>query len=156
MKIGIGYDSHKLVNGRRLVIGGVEIHHKKGLAGHSDADVLIHAIIDALFGAAGLVDIGSHFPNTDERFKDIDSRLLLRQAVKLVSDKGYRIGNIDAVIIAEEPKMAPYIDKMRKNIAEDMGIEVDRISIKAKTNEGMGFVGRGEAIASQAVALLEK
>jgi 2-C-methyl-D-erythritol 2,4-cyclodiphosphate synthase len=153
-KVGQGYDCHALIEGRPLIIGGVSIPHKTGLLGHSDADVLLHAVTDALFGAAGLGDIGRHFPDTDERFKGADSRELLREAAKRVRATGYAIGNIDATIIAQAPKMAPHIAKMASNIAEDIGIESDRVNIKAKTNEKLGYLGREEGIAAEAVALL--
>lgn len=154
MRIGQGFDAHALVAGRRLVIGGVEIPHEKGLAGHSDADVLIHAVCDALLGAAGLGDIGKHFPDSDPRFKDIDSRRLLREVVRLLAANDLRVLNIDATIIAQAPKMSPHILKMRNNIAADVGIPAVDVNIKAKTTEKLGFVGRGEGIAAEAVALL--
>ena len=154
MRIGQGFDVHALVAGRKLVIGGVEIPHDKGLAGHSDADVLIHAICDALLGAAGLGDIGGHFPDSDARYKDIDSRKLLREVARLLAGNGLRVLNIDSTIIAQEPKMAPHILKMRNNIAADLGIPAVDVNIKAKTTERLGFVGRGEGIAAEAVALL--
>ena len=155
MRIGQGFDAHALVEGRRLVIGGVEIPHEKGLAGHSDADVLIHAVCDALLGAAGLGDIGKHFPDSDPRFKDIDSRKLLREVVRLLTDRGLKAANVDATIIAQAPKMASHIPAMRANLAADLGIPPDAINVKAKTTEKLGFVGRGEGIAAEAVALLE-
>lgn len=154
MRIGTGFDTHKLVEGRDLIIGGVKIPHDKGLYGHSDADVLVHAVIDALFGAAALGDIGSHFPDTDEKYKGADSIELLREAVRLVRECGYEIGNIDTTIIAQKPKMAPYIEKMRENLAVAMEIDTEKVSVKAKTNEQMGFTGREEGIESRAVALL--
>ena len=154
MRIGTGFDTHKLIEGRALIIGGVEIPHEKGLLGHSDADVLCHAVIDALFGAAALGDIGSHFPDTDDKYKGADSIALLREAVALVRENGYEIGNIDTTIIAQKPKMAPHIDKMRENLAWAMGVEADKVSVKAKTNEKMGFTGREEGIEARAVALL--
>lgn len=154
MRIGQGFDAHALVAGRKLVIGGVAIPHEKGLAGHSDADVLIHAVCDALLGAAGLGDIGAHFPDTDQRFKDIDSRKLLREVVRLLAANDLRVLNIDATIIAQAPKMSPHILKMRNNIAADVGIPAVDVNIKAKTTEKLGFVGRGEGIAAEAVALL--
>ena len=153
-RIGQGYDCHALVEGRRLVIGGVEIAHSRGLLGHSDADVLLHAITDALLGAAGLGDIGRHFPDTDVRFAGVDSRVLLRQAVVLVTDAGYVAGNLDATIIAQAPRMAPHIALMQANIAADLGIAVSQVNIKAKTNERLGFLGREEGIAAKAVVLL--
>ena len=153
-RIGQGYDCHALVEGRRLVIGGVEIAHSRGLLGHSDADVLLHAITDALLGAAGQGDIGRHFPDTDVRFAGVDSRVLLRQAVVLVTDAGYVAGNLDATIIAQAPRMAPHIALMQANIAADLGIAVSQVNIKAKTNERLGFLGREEGIAAEAVVLL--
>ncbi len=153
-RIGQGYDCHALVEGRRLVIGGVEIAHSRGLLGHSDADVLLHAITDALLGAAGLGDIGRHFPDTDARFAGVDSRVLLRQAVALVVGAGYAVGNLDATIIAQAPRMAPHIAFMQANIAEDLGVAVSQVNVKAKTNERLGFLGREEGIAAEAVVLL--
>jgi len=155
MRIGQGFDAHALVAGRRLVIGGVEIPHEKGLAGHSDADVLVHALCDALLGAAGLGDIGKHFPDTDARFKNIDSRKLLREVAQLLKRHGLRVVNVDATIIAEAPRMAPHIQAMRANLASDLGVAADAVNVKAKTTERLGFVGRGEGIAAEAVALLE-
>lgn len=154
MRIGQGFDAHALVAGRKLVIGGVEIPHETGLAGHSDADVLIHALCDALLGAAGLGDIGAHFPDSDARYKDIDSRKLLREVAQLLKRKKLRVMNVDATIIAQAPKMAPHISAMRANLASDLGIAADAVNIKAKTTERLGFVGRGEGIAADAVALL--
>ncbi|MDP5008197.1 MAG: 2-C-methyl-D-erythritol 2,4-cyclodiphosphate synthase [Glaciimonas sp.] len=153
-RIGQGYDCHVLVSGRPLIIGGVTIPHKTGLLGHSDADVLLHAITDALFGAAGLGDIGRHFPDTDPEFSGANSRKLLREAVKRIGVAGYGIGNIDCTIIAQAPKMAPHIAQMVAHIAADCGVEVDQINVKAKTNERMGYLGREEGIAAEAVALL--
>ena len=153
-RIGQGYDCHALVEGRRLVIGGVEIAYSRGLLGHSDADVLLHAITDALLGAAGLGDIGRHFPDTDARFAGVDSRVLLRQAVALVASAGYAVGNLDATIIAQAPRMAPHIAFMQANIAEDLGVAVSQVNVKAKTNERLGFLGREEGIAAEAVVLL--
>ncbi|HEU4621382.1 MAG TPA: 2-C-methyl-D-erythritol 2,4-cyclodiphosphate synthase [Burkholderiaceae bacterium] len=153
-RIGTGFDVHALVPDRKLIIGGVEIAYPLGLLGHSDADVLLHAITDALFGAAGLGDIGRHFPDTDEQFKNADSRVLLRECVKRVNAAGWRIGNIDATIIAQAPKMAPYIPMMVERIALDCGVNVDAVNVKAKTTERLGFTGRGEGIAAEAVALL--
>jgi 2-C-methyl-D-erythritol 2,4-cyclodiphosphate synthase len=155
MRVGQGFDVHRLVPGRRLVVGGVEIAHDKGLLGHSDADVLLHAICDALLGAAALGDIGRHFPDTDARFKDIDSRELLRQVTALLEDRGRRVVNIDATIIAEAPRMAPHIPRMVANIAADVGIEPHYVNVKATTTEGLGFTGRGEGIAAQATCLVE-
>ncbi len=153
-RIGQGYDCHALVPGRPLIIGGVNIPHHAGLLGHSDADALLHAITDALFGAAALGDIGKHFPDTDERFRGADSRALLREAGKRVREAGYEIGNIDATIIAQQPKMAPHLPGMIANIANDLGIAADQVNLKAKTNERLGWEGREEGIAAQAVALL--
>ena len=154
MRIGQGFDAHALVAGRKLIVGGVEIPHEKGLAGHSDADVLIHALCDALLGAAGLGDIGAHFPDSDARYKDIDSRKLLREVAQLLKRTKLRVVNVDATIIAQAPKMAPHISAMRANLASDLGIAADAVNIKAKTTERLGFVGRGEGIAAEAVALL--
>lgn len=156
MRVGIGYDVHRLVEDRKLIIGGVEIPYELGLLGHSDADVLLHAIKDALLGAAALGDIGKHFPDTDPKYKGISSILLLKHVGELLKEKGYMPNNIDAVIIAQRPKMAPYISQMCQNIAETLGIEVNQVNIKATTTEGLGFTGTGEGIASQAVATLEK
>jgi 2-C-methyl-D-erythritol 2,4-cyclodiphosphate synthase len=153
-RIGTGYDCHSLVEGRKLIIGGVTIPHKTGLYGHSDADVLLHAIIDAMLGAAGLGDIGKHFPDTDPMFAGADSRTLLREVAHRVVNTGYTIGNIDATIIAQAPKMAPHIPQMVSRIAEDVGVSPQQVNVKAKTNEKMGFVGREEGIAAEAVALL--
>lgn len=156
MRIGIGYDIHRLVSGRKLIIGGVEIPHEYGLLGHSDADVLAHAIIDSLFGAVALVDIGRHFPDTDEKYKGADSMLLLKCAYDLVIEHGYKLVNIDANIIVQTPKMAPYIDKIRQKIADTMSVEIDCVSVKAKTNEKLDSVGECKSISAQAVCLLEK
>lgn len=153
-RIGQGYDCHALVYNRKLIIGGVTITHKTGLLGHSDADVLLHAIIDALFGAAGLGDIGQHFPDTDTEFYGADSRVLLRETVKRLAVAGYVVGNIDATIIAQAPKMAPHIPLMVSHIAEDVMLDVSRVNIKAKTNEKLGYLGREEGIAAEAVALI--
>jgi len=153
-RIGQGYDCHALVPGRPLIIGGVNIPHRAGLLGHSDADVLLHAITDALFGAAALGDIGKHFPDTDERFRGADSRVLLREAGERVRNAGYAIGNIDATVIAQAPKMAPHLPGMIANIASDLGIEPGQVNLKAKTNERLGWEGREEGIAAQAIALL--
>ena len=153
--VGQGFDVHRLVAGRRLVVGGVEIPHDKGLLGHSDADVLLHAICDALLGAAGLGDIGKHFPDSDARYRGIDSRELLRHVAKLLSAEGRRVMNVDATIIAEAPRMAPHIPQMVANIAADIGIGAKRVNVKATTTEGLGFAGRGEGIAAQAVCLIE-
>jgi len=155
VRIGQGFDVHQLVPGRRLVMGGVEIAHDKGLLGHSDADVLLHAICDALLGAAALGDIGKHFPDSDPRYKGIDSRELLRHVVRLLTQKGHRVVNVDATIIAEAPRMAPHIPAMVTNIAADLGIEPGGVNVKATTTEKLGFAGRGEGIAAQAVCLIE-
>lgn len=154
MRIGQGYDVHQLVPGRKLIIGGVEIAHDKGLLGHSDADVLLHALCDALLGAAALGDIGRHFADTDAKYKNIDSRILLRSVAELLKNAGFRIGNIDATIIAQAPKMAPHITQMVANIAADLGLAINAINVKATTTEKLGYTGRGEGIAAQAVALL--
>lgn len=154
MRIGQGFDTHALVSGRKLIVGGVEIPHEKGLAGHSDADVLLHAVCDALLGAAALGDIGTHFPDSDARYQGADSRRLLREVANLLARGGWRVVNVDATIIAEAPKMAPYIDRMRANIAADLDIAVGDVSVKAKTAEKLGFVGRGEGIAAEAIALV--
>ena len=154
MRIGQGFDVHQLVEGRKLIIGGVEILHDKGLLGYSDADVLLHAICDALLGAAALGDIGRHFSDTDTKFKNIDSRILLREVARMVTNAGFRIGNLDATIIAQAPKMAPHIPRMVENIAADLGVAVNAVNVKATTTERLGFSGRGEGIAAQAVALL--
>ncbi len=156
MRIGQGYDVHKLVENRRLIICGVDIPHSLGLLGHSDADVALHALSDALLGAAALGDIGRHFPDTDEAFKDADSRVLLRHVVKLIMDNGFKISNADITIIAQKPKMLPYIQKMRENVASDLKISTDRINIKATTTEKLGFEGREEGISAMAVVLLEE
>lgn len=156
IRIGQGSDIHALVSGRKLIIGGVEISHEMGLLGHSDADVLLHAIIDALLGAAALGDIGRHFPDTDERYKGVDSRVLLRAARELLVQSGWRIVNIDSTISAQRPKMAPHIPLMVANIAADLQIPETSVSVKAKTAEGLGFVGREEGISTQAVALIEQ
>jgi 2-C-methyl-D-erythritol 2,4-cyclodiphosphate synthase len=153
-RIGQGYDCHALLAGRPLIIGGVAIAHDRGLLGHSDADVLLHAITDALLGAAGLGDIGRHFPDTDVQFSGADSRLLLRAAAQRVMKSGYLVGNVDATIIAQAPKMAPHIPAMTQHIAADLGIAPGQVNIKAKTNERLGFLGREEGIAAEAVALL--
>ena len=153
-RIGQGYDCHRLVVDRKLIIGGVDIPHTTGLLGHSDADVLLHAITDALLGAAGLGDIGRHFPDTDPRFAGANSRVLLRAAITRVHQSGYRLGNLDATIIAQQPKMAPHIASMVQNIAEDLQVTIQQINIKAKTNEGLGYLGREEGIAAEAIALL--
>jgi 2-C-methyl-D-erythritol 2,4-cyclodiphosphate synthase len=156
VRIGHGFDVHPLVAGRRLVIGGVEIAFDRGLGGHSDADVLLHAVTDALLGAAGLGDIGRHFPDTDPAHRGADSRLLLREAMTKVRAAGFAVANVDATIIAEAPRMAPHIPEMVANLAADLGVDAARVNVKAKTTERLGFTGRGEGIAAEAVALLER
>ena len=156
MRIGTGYDSHRFEDGRRLVLGGVAFPGERGLAGHSDADALIHAVIDALLGAAALGDIGSHFPDTDEKWRDADSAKLLEAVVAEIGAAGYRVGNVDATVICERPKLGPRITEMRARLAELLKVSPDAVSIKGKTNEKMGFIGRGEGLAVQAVALLEE
>jgi len=153
-RIGHGYDVHALVTGRKLILGGVEIAHAKGLLGHSDADVLIHALCDALLGAAALGDIGRHFPDTDPAYAGADSRELLRRVIELLSN--FKIVNVDITVIAQVPKLAPHIETMRANLASDLGVDIDRINLKATTTEKLGFIGREEAIAAEAVALLER
>jgi 2-C-methyl-D-erythritol 2,4-cyclodiphosphate synthase len=155
MRIGQGFDVHALVSGRPLIIGGVTIPHEKGLAGHSDADVLLHAICDALLGAAALGDIGRHFPDTDPAYKGADSRILVRRVGQLLEAAKFRVANIDATIIAQSPKMAPHIPAMVANVAADLGIDAGRVNVKAKTTEKLGFTGRGEGIAAEAIALVE-
>ncbi len=155
MRIGQGYDVHRLKEGRKLIIGGVEIPYEKGLDGHSDADVLLHAIMDALLGAAALGDIGLLFPDTDERFSGADSLKLLQKVKDVLDEKGYSICNIDATVIAQEPKLRPYIDLMRQNIAETLKMDVSQVSVKATTEEHLGFTGRKEGIAAQAVVLID-
>lgn len=155
-KIGIGYDIHKLVPGRKLILGGVEISHDKGLLGHSDGDALLHAIADALLGAAGLGDIGKHFPDTDPEFKDADSKKILSQVVELVRKTGFGPQNIDSNIIAQSPKLAPYIGSMRECISSILKMPMESVSVKARTNEGLDAVGRGEAIATQAIVLIKE
>ena len=154
MRIGYGFDVHRLVEGRELWIGGVKIEHDKGLLGHSDADVAIHALCDALLGAAALRDIGFHFPDSDPRYKGIDSRVLLRNVMQLLKEKGYRLGNCDITICAEQPKMNPHIPAMQEQLAECMQCNIDQVSIKATTTERLGYTGRGEGIAAHAVALI--
>ena len=154
MRIGQGYDVHRLVGGRRLILGGVEIDYEKGLLGHSDADVLVHAVMDAILGAAALGDIGQLFPDTDPEYSGADSIMLLKEVVKRTAEAGYYVENIDATVIAQAPKLMPHIAEMRKNIAEAAGVDVGRISVKATTEEGLGFTGSGEGIAASAVALL--
>ena len=155
MRVGHGYDVHRLVEGRKLILGGVEIPFEKGLLGHSDADVLVHAIMDAILGAAALGDIGRHFPDTDERFKGADSIKLLKHVGELIKEKGYSISNIDSTVIAQRPKLAPYIETMEQNISTALNLDLDSINIKATTEEGLGFTGSGEGIAAHAVALIE-
>lgn len=156
MRVGLGYDVHKLVEGRELILGGVNIPYEKGLLGHSDADVLVHAIMDALLGATALGDIGKHFPDTDPAYKGISSIRLLEHVGKLLDENGYIIENIDSTIIAQRPKMLPHIPTMRGNIAKALGVEVDQVNVKATTEEGLGFTGSGEGISSQAICLVEK
>lgn len=156
MRTGLGYDVHRLTEGRKLILGGVEIPYGKGLLGHSDADVLVHAVMDALLGAAALGDIGQHFPDTDPQYEGISSIRLLEHVGKLLDEKGYVIENIDATIIAQKPKMRPHIDQMRENIAGALGIETDQVNVKATTEEGLGFTGTGEGISSQAICAIEK
>lgn len=155
-RIGFGYDVHQLVEGRDLLLGGVHIPFEKGLLGHSDADVLLHAITDAILGAVAMGDIGRHFPDTDPRYKDADSRLLLRDAYALAMNEGYELSNVDATIIAQRPKLLPYMQLIRENIAEDLIVDLNQVSVKATTSENIGFLGREEGIAAQAVVLLEK
>ena len=154
MRIGSGYDVHKLVEGRKLILGGVDIPYEKGLLGHSDADVLIHAIMDAILGGAALGDIGKHFPDNDDAYKGISSILLLKKVAEIIKKEGYEIGNIDSTIIAQRPKLAAFIPQMRKNIANALEISVSQVNVKATTEEGLGFTGEGLGIASQAVCLL--
>lgn len=154
MRIGQGYDVHRLVEGRKLIIGGVDIPYEKGLLGHSDADVLLHAVMDALLGAAALGDIGQHFPDSDERYKGISSIALLKEVGKILQENGYMIENIDSTVIAQRPKLLPYRPQMAENIAAALGIEKEQVSVKATTEEGLGFTGTGEGISAQAIALL--
>lgn len=156
MRVGHGYDVHRLVEGRRLILGGVDIPHTRGLLGHSDADVLLHAISDALLGAAALGDIGKHFPDTDPRFAGADSRVLLRCVGELLASHGFAVVNIDSTVIAQAPKIAPHIEQMRQNIADSLSIDVDCVSVKATTEERLGFTGDGSGIAAHAVCLIEK
>lgn len=155
-RTGFGYDVHQLTEGRRLIMGGVDIPHEKGLLGHSDADVLLHAITDALLGGAALGDLGHFYPDTDQEFKNVDSRILLRDAVKRVNEAGFSVVNVDATVVAEKPKMAPHVQQMKTNIAADLSIDIDRISIKATTSEKIGFVGRQEGISAMAAVMLKK
>jgi 2-C-methyl-D-erythritol 2,4-cyclodiphosphate synthase len=154
IRVGHGFDVHALVEGRKLIVGGVDIPYERGLAGHSDADVLLHAICDALLGAAGLGDIGRHFPDTDTAYAGIDSRILLRRVTEQLKERGWQVGNVDATIIAQAPKMAPHIARMTAHIADDLGIAFDRVNVKATTTEKLGFTGRGEGIAAEAVCLI--
>ncbi len=154
MRVGMGYDVHKLVENRKLILGGVEIEHEKGLLGHSDADVLLHAIMDSILGALALGDIGKHFPDTDEKYKGADSMKLLEHVYNLIKEKGYAIGNLDATIIAQAPKMAPHIQKMRENIARVLNTDINNINVKATTEEGLGFTGNKEGISAQSICLL--
>ena len=156
MRIGHGYDVHRLVAGRLLILGGVAIPYELGLLGHSDADVLTHAVMDALLGAAGLGDIGTHFPDSDERYKGADSLHLLGRVVELLSKNGYHVQNLDATILAQAPKLAPYIPEMRQNLAKALGVPVDAMNVKATTEEGLGFTGSGQGMAAHAVVLIEK
>jgi len=156
MRVGVGYDVHPLVSGRRLILGGVDIPFEKGLDGHSDADVLVHAIIDALLGATGLGDIGVHFPSSDPRYKDISSVSLLRQVVSRMRAEGWLVCNVDASIVAERPRLTPFISEMRRIIGEALGIDVDLVGVKSTTSKGLGFLGKGEGIAVHAVAMVEK
>ena len=156
MRIGLGYDVHKLVENRPLIIGGVNIPHEKGLLGHSDADVLIHAIMDGMLGALALGDIGKHFPDTDEKYKGADSMKLLKCVNDLINEKGYEINNIDSIIIAQSPKMAPHIEQMRKNIAQVLNTDIDNVSVKATTEEGLGFTGTKQGISAKSICLLNK
>ena len=156
MRVGLGYDVHKLVEGRKLILGGVEIAHEKGLLGHSDADVLVHAIMDAILGALALGDIGKHFPDTDPKYKGADSIKLLEFVNNLIDSKGYKVNNIDSIIIAQAPKMAPHILNMRENISRAIGVDIDCVSVKATTEEGLGFTGNKEGISSQAICSLIK
>jgi 2-C-methyl-D-erythritol 2,4-cyclodiphosphate synthase len=156
LRVGHGFDVHAFAADRKLIIGGVDIPYDLGLAGHSDADVLLHAICDALLGAAGLGDIGRHFPDTDAAFSGIDSRILLRRVAEQLQQRRWRVGNVDATIIAQAPKMAPHIARMTAHIADDLGVAIDRVNVKATTTEKLGFTGRGEGIAAEAVCLIER
>ena len=156
LRIGHGYDVHRLAAGRRLILGGVDIPWEKGLEGHSDADVLVHAVMDALLGAAGLGDIGKHFPDTDEKWSGADSIKMLRHVIELISENGYKVGNIDSTIICQRPKLAPYIENMRRNIANACGTDIDNVSVKATTEEKLGFTGSGEGISAHAVCIVVK
>lgn len=156
MRIGHGYDVHRLVEGRKLILGGVEIPYEKGLLGHSDADVLTHSVADSILGALAMGDIGKHFPDNDEKYKGADSIMLLKEVYNIMKEKGYKIGNIDVTVICQEPKLSPFTDKMRENLADALSSEKDRISVKATTEEKLGFTGNKEGIASHAVCLLEE
>jgi 2-C-methyl-D-erythritol 2,4-cyclodiphosphate synthase len=156
VRIGHGFDAHRFAPGRPLVLGGVTIAHPQGLAAHSDGDVLVHALCDALLGAAALGDIGRHFPDTSAEYAGVDSRLLLRRVVGLLAERGLRVGNVDATVVAQAPRLAPHVEAMRANLAADLGVPVERVSVKATTTERMGFTGRGEGIAAHAVVLLEE
>ncbi|NPV03535.1 MAG: 2-C-methyl-D-erythritol 2,4-cyclodiphosphate synthase [Syntrophaceae bacterium] len=156
MRVGFGYDSHRFAEGRRLLIGGVEIGHDRGLLGHSDADVLIHAVVDAIIGALGEGDIGRHFPDTDPRLKGISSLVILKRAAEMAVHRGYAVNNVDSTVVLEMPKLAPFVEEMRRNIAKVLGTEPSRVSVKAKTNEKMGFIGRGEGVAAFAVVTLAR
>ncbi len=156
MRVGLGYDVHKLVAGRKLWLGGIEVPHSKGLLGHSDADVLLHAVCDALLGAAALGDIGKHFPDKDPQYKDIDSKILLRKCGELVAAEGYRIENIDSIVVAQQPKIGPYIPQMRQVMADLLQLDLDQVSVKATTTEWLGFEGREEGISSHAVVLIDR
>ena len=153
-RIGHGYDVHRFAEDRKLIIGGVNIDFSLGLLGHSDADVLLHAISDAILGAAGLGDIGKHFPDTDSKFKDIDSRILLRSVAEIIDNKGYKVSNVDCTVVAQKPKLAPYIENMKQNIASDLNVDATRVNVKATTEEGLGFTGEMQGIAAHAVALI--
>lgn len=156
IRVGVGYDAHALVSGRRLVLGGVEIPYDRGLLGHSDADVALHALCDALLGAAALGDIGGHFPNTDARYKDISSLVLLEKVRDVLGERGFRPVNVDVTVVAEKPRLAPYVPEMRNRIAASLGLPAEAVSLKATTNEGLGFSGRGEGIAAHAVCAIER
>ena len=156
MRIGHGYDVHRLVEGRKLILGGVEIPYEKGLLGHSDADVLTHSVADSILGALAMGDIGKHFPDSDERYKGADSIMLLKEVYNIMKEKGYKIGNVDVTVIGQEPKLSPFIDRMREKLADALSSEKDRISVKATTEEKLGFTGNKEGIASHAVCLLEE
>jgi len=156
MRIGMGYDVHKLITGRKLILGGVQIKHKKGLAGHSDADVLVHAIIDALIGAVGQGSIGDFFPDTDPAYKNASSIILLHKIFKIISDQGYLITDIDSIVVCQEPRLAPYISKMRENISRVLGLDIGQVNVKGKTEEGLGFTGKKQGIAAYAVCLVHR